>query len=55
MEANNEKYVRLSHMLKEWTKEDVVVAFSGGADSALLLRAACDAALENGTDVYNTT
>lgn len=55
MEENNEKYARLSHMLKEWTKEDVVVAFSGGADSALLLRAACDAALENGTDVYAVT
>ena len=37
------------------TREDVCVAFSGGVDSSLLLRAAVAAAKKNGTKVYAVT
>lgn len=37
------------------TKQDVAVAFSGGADSALILKLACDGARKNGTNVYAVT
>ncbi len=38
-----------------WKKEDICLAFSGGVDSSLLLKAASDAARENGTKVYAVT
>lgn len=45
----------LRKKMKELTCEDVAVAFSGGADSALLLKLACDSAKENGRKVYAVT
>lgn len=43
-------------LLKEevgrYTSEDVAVAFSGGVDSSLLLKIACDSARRKGTKVY---
>ncbi|MDO5402443.1 MAG: ATP-dependent sacrificial sulfur transferase LarE [Eubacteriales bacterium] len=38
--------------INELTKENVFVAFSGGADSSLILKLSCDAAKLNNTKVY---
>ncbi|MEZ3486632.1 MAG: ATP-dependent sacrificial sulfur transferase LarE [Lachnospiraceae bacterium] len=38
--------------MKEYASEDLIVAFSGGVDSSLLLKLACDAAKEAGRKVY---
>lgn len=38
--------------MQKYAAEDLVIAFSGGVDSSLLLRLACDAAKEQGTRVY---
>lgn len=46
---------RLLETMREITKHDVCVAFSGGVDSSLLLRTASMAAEENGTKVYAVT
>ncbi len=43
---------KLIEYMKEATKEDVVVAFSGGADSTLILKTAVEAAKENHSKVY---
>lgn len=45
----------LRETINKYTKEDIIVAFSGGADSGLLLKLACDGAHENGTKVYAVT
>ena len=55
MTVDNEKYIRLERLLREWADEDVIVAFSGGVDSGLLLKAACNAAAGRGTDVHAVT
>lgn len=55
MTVGNEKYNRLEKMLDEWADEDIIVAFSGGVDSGLLLKAACKAAAERGTAVHAVT
>lgn len=39
----------------EYTKQDICIAFSGGVDSSLLLKLACDAAQVNKTSVYAVT
>lgn len=39
----------------EYTKQDICIAFSGGVDSSLLLKLACDAAQANKTSVYAVT
>lgn len=41
--------------MEHYTKEDVMVAFSGGADSSLLLKLACEAVEKNGTNVCAVT
>lgn len=55
MDEFEEKKRKLLDFMKEFTREDTAVAFSGGADSSLVLKAACDAAAENGTEVYAYT
>lgn len=45
----------LQERMKHYTAEDVMVAFSGGADSSLLLKLACEAAETNGTNVCAVT
>lgn len=55
MNSYEEKCEKLYGILKELTKENIAVAFSGGVDSSLLLKAASDCASENGTTVYAVT
>ena len=50
-----EKKEQLLTLLKEYLKEDVCVAFSGGVDSSLLLVMASRAARERGRKVYAIT
>lgn len=42
----------LKEKVERYTSEDMAVAFSGGVDSSLLLKIACDAAGRKGTKVY---
>lgn len=51
----NEKQRQFLDQMKQYTKEDTAVAFSGGADSSLILKAACESAKENGSKVYAVT
>ena len=46
------KAERLKAIIASCAEEDVVVAFSGGADSSLLLKMACEAAKKTGRIVY---
>lgn len=46
---------RLEQMMAEYAKEDICLAFSGGVDSSLLLKAAADAAGKTGKAVYAVT
>lgn len=50
-----EKYTKLKNYMSELTKTNVGVAFSGGVDSALLLKVACDACEENNTSTFAIT
>ncbi len=55
MEEFSEKKNKLKELLHQYTKEDCIVAFSGGVDSTLLLKAACEQAARNHTKVYAFT
>ena len=46
---------KLEQYFLEITKKDICLAFSGGVDSSLLLKAAVDAAGQNGSQVYAVT
>lgn len=50
-----EKKRQLESAMAQYGKEDICLAFSGGVDSSLLLKAASDAARQNGTKVYAVT
>ena len=50
-----EKKQALKAYLLELAEKDVVVAFSGGVDSSLMLRLCCEAAKQKGTKVYAVT
>lgn len=50
-----DKKERLQEQLKNYCRQDVCVAFSGGVDSSLLLVMACEAAKAAGTTVYALT
>lgn len=52
MDNFEKKAGKLRQIMKGYAKEDIAVAFSGGTDSSLLLKAACEAAAENGRRVY---
>lgn len=46
------KVKKLKEMIASYAEGDVVVAFSGGADSGLILKMACEAAERTGRTVY---
>ena len=46
---------KLEQYFLEITEKDICLAFSGGVDSSLLLKAAVDAATQNGSQVYAVT
>lgn len=46
---------RLEETMMKYAREDIAVAFSGGVDSSLLLKTACEAAKKMGTRVYAVT
>lgn len=50
-----EKREHFMQLLDEYTKKDCMVAFSGGVDSSVLLKLACQAAGKHGTKVYAVT
>lgn len=49
------KKERLKARIEELAKEDMCVAFSGGVDSGLLLKMACEASSHTGKKVYAVT
>lgn len=55
MNSGKENYMKLKLMMDEYTDKDVMVAFSGGVDSSLLLKMACDIASKKGNKVYAVT
>ena len=46
---------RLEEMMQRLAGQDICLAFSGGVDSSLLLKAAVDAAAQTGVKVYAVT
>ncbi len=54
-EEDKRKRNQLEQWLLQITKSDCAVAFSGGADSALLLKMTCEAAKESKGNVYAVT
>ena len=50
-----QKKERLLALMAEYALQDTMVAFSGGVDSSLLLKLACEAAAETGKKVYGVT
>ena len=55
MENLTNKIKKITELFSQYTKEDIVIAFSGGVDSSLLLKLACEQAKINGTKVYAIT
>lgn len=51
----DEKYQKLQEIIEEDTKNDIVIAFSGGVDSSVLLKTAVAHAKKHGTKVYAIT
>lgn len=49
------KYQKLQEIIEEDTKNDIVIAFSGGVDSSVLLKTAVAHAKKHGTKVYAIT
>lgn len=50
-----EKLESLLSLMKKYAEEDIIVAFSGGVDSSIILKAACMAASQSGKKVYAVT
>ena len=55
MESTGKKKEELCALMDKLAAEDIMVAFSGGVDSSLLLKAACDSAGKTGKKVYAAT
>lgn len=55
METYEQKISMLKEQIGRYATEDIVVAFSGGVDSSLLLKLACDSASKNNKTVYAVT
>lgn len=52
MNSYRNKAETLKRIMESYASEDAAVAFSGGVDSSLLLKMACDGALKTGRRVY---
>ncbi len=52
MSIYEEHHEKLKEILRAYAKNDVMVAFSGGVDSSLILKLTCEAARETGKKVY---
>lgn len=55
MSNYSEKHLHLMKLMDQYTDSDIIIAFSGGVDSSLVLKAACEKAKEKGTKVYAVT
>lgn len=55
MEEYKKNCKYLKKQLEEYAKEDVIVAFSGGVDSSLLLKMVCEASQKAGIRIYAVT
>lgn len=55
MQKYTDKKELLLQIMSEFSKNDTAVAFSGGVDSSLLLKIACDSARISGKKVYAVT
>ena len=55
MQKNTDKNELLLQIMREFSKNDTAVAFSGGVDSSLLLKIACNFAGISGKKVYAIT
>ncbi|MDE6891142.1 MAG: ATP-dependent sacrificial sulfur transferase LarE [Lachnospiraceae bacterium] len=55
MQTCSRKKELLLQIMKDFSEKDLIVAFSGGVDSSLLLKIACDFAKEKGSAVYAVT
>lgn len=55
MKDYTNKKIYLEQMMGQYAQKDIVVAFSGGVDSCLLLKLSCKAAEETGRKVYGIT
>lgn len=51
----NEKIQKFLNIVDQYTNQDVMIAFSGGVDSTLLLKAACEQAEKKKNKVYAVT
>lgn len=52
---NKRKYDQLLSAIDAYTQKDIIVAFSGGVDSSLILKLACDAAKKKNNKVHAVT
>ena len=50
-----EKSKKLLTLIDNYTDKDILIAFSGGVDSSLLLKLACESAHKNNKKVYAVT
>jgi uncharacterized protein len=55
MENYKDKCDKLRAIIDQYTNKDVMVAFSGGVDSSLILKITCDSARKKGNKVYAIT
>lgn len=55
MKNFKEKCEKLVSLIDDYSKKDILIAFSGGVDSSLLLKLACESAKKNNTKVYAVT